>query len=110
MPNYNQAPLLEFTKPKESFQSDWNWVIPNTIMRQVYTKLTKLNEIKLISFLLGQSDSSVHRFAVAENTVLCATGMDHKAYIKAREGLVERGWITLIPRQSIILNMDEIMK
>lgn len=105
-----QAPILQFSAPKTSVESEWIWMIPNTIMKQVYTKLSKLNEIKLISFLLGQSDAKSYRFAIAENTVLEATGMDHKAYIKARQGLADIGWITYTPRKELIINIETIME
>lgn len=109
MPNFNQAPLLEFSQQKDTIPSEWSWVIPNTLVKCTFTKLSKLNEIKLMMFLLGQSDKPSYKFAVAEKTVLEATGMDHKAYIKAREGLIEKGWITLIPKEKLIINVENII-
>ena len=47
-------------------------------------------------------------FGVSEQWLLDRTGINHSSYINARKALINRGWITLEPSKTIIINYDKI--
>ena len=47
-------------------------------------------------------------FSISEKWILSRTGLQHSSYIKARQSLIDRGWLTLINSKKLIVNYDII--
>lgn len=104
--NLKQAPKLihrGFIKESDDFYCK----IPLRIRTAIFTKISGKNgnAIKLILYLIeNQGNGS---FRVTEKDVEVKTGMNEKSYRRARQFLIDLGWITH-DKGMITVNIDKI--
>ena len=91
MPNYRQAPKLYHNKT--TYNSDNYYNLPQELMDCVFSQIDGKsgNQIKLIIVLLGTLGNGT--FGVSEKWICDRTGMVQQTYSKARQALIERGWV-----------------
>lgn len=90
MPNYNQAPILKFDKPKEKGNNYYE--LPQKLMDKIFDEIgTSSAQLRIMVVLIGTKPG----FGVSEQWMLDRTKMSHSSYMKARKQLIDKGWITL---------------
>ena len=101
MPNYRQAPVLYHNKM--DYKSKNYYELPEELMIKIMNDLDGKcgNQLKLMIFLLGQAGNG--DFAVAEKTVCDRCGMIQQTYSKARQALIERGWVFVMDGKIFVL-------
>lgn len=105
MPNYNQAPVLYFDKPKDKGTNYYE--LPQVLTDIIFKKLGNSSaQIRLMIVLIGTKPG----FALSEKWILDRTGLTSSSYSNARTALIKRGWITLVPAESITVNFTNILK
>lgn len=106
MPNLSQAPVLKHNG--EKFSSSKNhYEIPQDIADVVFSELTgnATAQLKVMLVLIGTKPG----FKISEQWILDRTGINHSSYVRARQALGERGWITHNASSGeIIVNFDKI--
>lgn len=97
-----RAPTLINKKPNtKNF-----YALNQDIMDIIFNKLSgkEGNQIKLMSVLIGTKSG----FGISESWILERTGMSHASYIRARQALIEKGWLSL-ENKNIIINYSNIV-
>lgn len=62
-------------------------------------------QLRVMIVLIGTKPD----FSISQQWILDRTGLDERSYVRARKALVDRGWITHNPCESITVNFDVIM-
>ena len=102
MANYNQAPELKFNGTKGTGQF---YMIPQELADIVFKELGNCSaQLRIMLVLLGTKEG----FRISEKWILDRTGLQHSSYIKARQALVARGWLTHEESKGITVNLDTI--
>lgn len=101
-----QAPLLVHEGTEEN-PSKGKYIITNSLIETIFNEISGKNgnTLKLILFLLG--NNGYGKFRISERTVVNATGMNQKSYRRARQDLIDKGWIRH-ENGMIIVNINNI--
>lgn len=102
MANYNQAPELRFNGAKGGGQF---YQVPQELADIIFKELGNASaQLRIMLVLLGTKEG----FKISEKWILDRTGLLHASYIKARQALVNRGWITHEESKGITVNINAI--
>ena len=106
MAHYEQAPILCFNGSKaQSNATNQTYQIPQRLADIIFNTLGNASaQIRIMLVLCGTKEG----FSISENWILERTGLQHASYINARKSLIEKGWLTLINQQKLIVNYDVI--
>lgn len=103
MANLKQAPKLQFSSPIKNTKQYYH--LPQDIMDTLFRTLgTSPAQLRIMIVLLGTKEG----FLVSEKWICERTGLNHSSYIKARKGLIDKGYIELDPSKSITVNLSKI--
>lgn len=104
MPNYNQAPVLQYDREKP--QATNFYQIPQPVADKVFAELGNASaQLRIMLVLIGTKPG----FAVSEKWILDRTGLQKASYITARKALIAKGWLTLVETENITVNFNVIM-
>ena len=102
MPNLNQAPILDFSTKKNKGQF---YMIPQDLSDIIFRELGNSSaQLRVMIVLLGTKEG----FAISDKWICDRASLQHSSYIRARQSLVDKGWLTLVPAKSITVNIDKI--
>ena len=106
MAHYEQAPMLYFNGSKtQDNTTNQTYQIPQKLADIIFNTLGNASaQLRIMLVLCGTKEG----FSISEKWILERTGLQHASYINARKSLVEKGWLTLINSQKLIVNYDII--
>lgn len=108
MPNLNQAPEIKFNgeKFKETPELKGKAIYSHLFMNALMNGLGERDcaALKIMLFLCGNAQG----FKVAEKTICERCNISETGYRKARNKLVDLGWISYTPYKEIIVNYNTI--
>ena len=106
MANYEQAPILCFNGSKtQDNTTNQSYQIPQKLADIIFNTLGNASaQLRIMLVLCGTKEG----FSISEKWILSRTGLQHSSYIKARQSLIDRGWLTLINSKKLIVNYDII--
>lgn len=105
MANLKQAPKLQFSGSVNYNKQYYH--LPQEVMDKVFRTLgTSSAQLRIMIVLLGTKEG----FLVSEKWICERTGLTHSSYIKARQALVDKGFIELDPAKSITVNLSKLLK
>lgn len=106
MANYEQAPILCFNGSKtQGNTTNQTYQIPQKLADIIFNTLGNASaQLRIMLVLCGTKEG----FSISEKWILERTGLKHASYVTARKSLVERGWLTLINSQKLIVNYNII--
>lgn len=81
-------------------------MIDKELLHKLFIANINKAELVLILFLLSNAGDGSYK--LVEQTVLDFTGLSKQQYLRARQGLVEKGWIEHIKHESITVYIDII--
>ena len=103
MANFRQAPELKFTGKKPAGQY---YVIPQNLADIIFNKLGNSSaQLRIMIVLIGTKEG----FKITEKWILERTGLLHASYIKARQELVKKGWLSHSEKEGITVNFNTIL-
>lgn len=103
MANFRQAPELKFTGQKPEGQY---YAIPQDLADIIFNVLGNSSaQLRIMIVLIGTKAG----FKISEKWILDRTGLLHASYIKARQELVKRGWLTHDESEGITVNFNAIL-
>ena len=103
MANFKQAPELKFTGQKPEGQY---YAIPQSLADIIFNKLGNSSaQLRIMMVLIGTKQG----FKISEKWILDRTGLLHASYIKARQELVKKGWLSHNEAAGITVNFDAIL-
>lgn len=110
MENINRAVALTSDVPKSTYQEDQFWIIYPEMFRKIHNKIdSKRGACRaVLLYLIMQEQNG--KFHPAERTVLNACNLSHASYYKARDWLVEQGFLDYTPFHEIKINYKKIME
>lgn len=103
VPN-NQAPELKFTGHKWNSENEQRLSIADRLWVKLGNKKLTANERLFLLVLLGQKEG----FHPSEKFITERTGFSHDTYITTRKKLSDKGFITILPYESITIHIDKI--
>lgn len=106
MANFRQAPRLYFNGDKGDGRF---YSLPHELMDTVFRQLNgkQGNQIKLMIALFGTIGDGT--FRISQKWICDRTGMNQSNYVRARQALIEKGWLE-IKDGNIYINFDVIKK
>lgn len=103
MANFRQAPELKFTGQKPEGQY---YAIPQDLADIIFNKLGNSSaQLRIMIVLIGTKEG----FKISEKWILDRTGLLHASYIKARQELVKKGWLSHDETEGITVNFNTIL-
>lgn len=103
MANFRQAPELKFTGQKPEGQY---YAIPQDLADIIFNKLGNSSaQLRIMIVLIGTKKG----FKITEKWILERTGLLHASYIKARQELVKKGWLSHNEKEGITVNFNTIL-
>ena len=103
MANFKQAPELKFSGKKPEGQY---YTIPQNLADIIFNKLGNSSaQLRIMMVLIGTKEG----FKISEKWILDRTGLLHASYIKARQELVKRGWLSHSEAEGITVNFNAIL-
>lgn len=103
MANFKQAPELKFSGKKPEGQY---YTIPQNLADIIFNKLGNSSaQLRIMIVLIGTKQG----FKISEKWILDRTGLLHASYIKARQELVKRGWLSHNEAEGITVNFNAIL-
>ena len=103
MPNLNQAPILDFSTTKKN--KGQFYMIPQDLSDIIFRELGNSSaQLRVMMVLLGTKKG----FAISDKWICDRASLQHSSYIRARQSLVDKGWLTLVSGKSITVNIDKI--
>lgn len=109
MSNINQAPKIKYNGEKNRDTKGWGKAIrTHELEAALMNGLGErdMAQLKVMLFLTGNAEG----YGVAEKTIMERCKISESGYKNARKKLIEKGWITLVASQFIIVNYDVILK
>lgn len=108
MANYEQAPILCFEGNKtQNNITNQSYIIPQRLADIIFDQLGNASaQLRIMLVLCGTKEG----FSISEKWILDRTGLLHSSYIKARQALIQREWLTLTDTRQIIVNYDNIYR
>lgn len=103
MANFRQAPELKFTGQKPEGQY---YAIPQDLADIIFNVLGNSSaQLRIMIVLIGTKEG----FKISEKWILDRTGLLHASYIKARQELVKKGWLSHDETEGITVNFNTIL-
>lgn len=101
-----QAPEVLYNGEKQREDNKWTCMYPVELQRIIFNSIDYRSsaELRVMLALIGCAEG----FRVSEKWIEEHTGVSHSSYIRARQNLEKRGWITHTKEESIEINFDAI--
>lgn len=83
------------------------YALSQQLMDIIFNELGNASaQLRVMIVLIGTKPN----FGVSQQWILERTGLGERSYIRARDELIKRGWLTHIPCCSITVNFDAILR
>lgn len=101
-----QAPAVVYNGEKQHEDNKWTCMYPVELQKIIFNSIDYRSsaELRVMLALVGCAEG----FKISEKWIEEHTGVSHSSYIRARQNLEKRGWITHTKEESIEINFDAI--